>query len=264
MGEIIFTTIINALYEALEKAIEDGIKYVIHKVVDGAGRCVTQIVQQIDTDGDGVYDDEVVLYTIETMIPDLSDGYCLVSDGDTVGIGMPMFEIVDGIDIIDYVDTTDVFHYPTVTANGNGYLLDADGDGDVDDVLVPLDDLTGDGMPDWGLLVDSDDNGIPDASPDAPYYELGSPEYKQIIARSNDIPSIIVMSPDGTMSVYDTNGQITAEDCDTAYSFWVSENGIMDKQLDNYSVTEGLLLCLLLLGGFYFVKSLFKRKDVYR
>lgn len=260
MGEWFLTILVVALEEALENAAE----YVIKKGIDETGKVITKFVQQTDTDGDGVYDNEIVLHTLEMTIPDLSNGYCLVSDGDTVGLGMPMFELIDGMDITLYADTLDPSSLPTVTANGNGYLLDADFDGDEDDVIVAMDDLTGDGMQDFGLLVDADDNGIPDASRSAPYYPVGSPEYKQIIAQTSNIPSIVVMSPDGTMSVYDTSGQITAEDCDTAYSLWVAENGIMDKQLDNYSVTEGLLLCMLLLGGFYFVKSLFKRKDVYR
>ncbi len=77
-------------------------------------------------------------------------------------------------------------------------------------------------------------------------------------------PSIIIMSADGTMTVYDMDGNITAENCDTAYSLWVSENGIMDKPIDYYSVTEGLLLLLLGVSVVFFIRSLFKRKDVYR
>lgn len=262
MGEWVFTTLVITLGDVLADAVEDGIKYVIRKTVDRFGRSITEFVHQIDSDGDGVYDSETVLYTLEMMIPDLSNGYCLVSDGDTVGIGVPMFELIDGIDITLYADTIDPSNLPTITANGNGYLLDADFDGDEDDVIVPLDDLTGDGIRDFGLLVDDDDNGIPDASDAAPYYEIGSPEYKQIMAQSSNVPSIIVMSPDGTMSVYDTSGQITAEDCDTAYSLWMSDNGIMTKPLDNYTVTEGLLLIVGIVACFGFVAKLFRRRKV--
>lgn len=76
--------------------------------------------------------------------------------------------------------------------------------------------------------------------------------------------STIIVSPDGTMTIYDETGAITEEDCDNAYALWVSENGIMNKSLDNYSVTEGLLLISVLSNLFFIIKSLFARKDVFR
>jgi len=102
---------------------------------------------------------------------------------------------------------------------------------------------------------DTDGDGVPDT--DVLEYIL--PQTETTVEKS-----IIIMSADGTMTVYDEGGNITAEDCDTAYSLWVSENGIMEKSLDNYSVTEGLMLCVLLMGAFYFIKSLFRKKDIYR
>ena len=66
------------------------------------------------------------------------------------------------------------------------------------------------------------------------------------------------------MTVYDESGEIKPEDCDNAYSLWVSENGIMEKKLDNYSVTEGLLALVLLFTVINFVRGLFRRKDIYR
>ena len=74
--------------------------------------------------------------------------------------------------------------------------------------------------------------------------------------------SIIIVSPDGTMMLYDENGNLTAEDCDTAYSLWVSENGIMNKPLDNYTVTEGLLLIAGIVACFGFVAKIFRRRKV--
>jgi hypothetical protein len=34
--------------------------------------------------------------------------------------------------------------------------------------------------------------------------------------------------------------------------------------LDDYSVSEGLLLLLLLISGCFFIRGLFRRKDVFR
>lgn len=76
--------------------------------------------------------------------------------------------------------------------------------------------------------------------------------------------TFIVVAPDGTMTIYDESGELKPEDCDKAYSLWVSENGIMDKKLDNYSVTEGLLALVLLFTAVNFVRGLFRRKDIYR
>lgn len=76
--------------------------------------------------------------------------------------------------------------------------------------------------------------------------------------------STIIVNPDGTMTIYDETGSITEEDCDNAYALWVSENGIMNKSLDDYSVTEGLLLLSVLSNCFFIIKSLFSRKDVFR
>lgn len=66
------------------------------------------------------------------------------------------------------------------------------------------------------------------------------------------------------MTIYDESGNITAENCDMAYSLWLSDNGIMSKKMNNYSVTEGLLFLILLLTAFNFVRGLFRRKDVFR
>lgn len=264
MEEILLQIILQALYDALKKAIESKIDYEIRKAVDVFGNYVTQIVQEVDTDGDGITDSEVVLHTMDIVIPDLSNGYCICDKGQEIGIGFPEFEVIDGREIQQYTGMWETFSTPRITGNGGGYLLDMDGDDKQDETVIPLDDMNGDGIPEWGWVTDDDDNGVPDASRNAPFYPVGSDEYMSVIQKDSNVPSIIVMSPDGTMSVYDTNGQITAENCDTAYSLWVADNGIMNKQLDNYSVTEGLLLCVLLMGGFFFVKSLFKRKDVYK
>lgn len=258
MEEIIIQFILIAVEQAIQSAIEGAINYVIRKVVDETGRWVTEIVYQIDSDGDGVTDTEQTVYTLDAVIPDMDTGYCLCNDGDQVGIGFPTFEIVDGTTV------GDIFNGDQLTGGRNGWIVDADGDGEFD-VLVPLlTDLTGDGVSDWGKVIDRDNNGLPDASPDLPFYPVGSDGYDQIAHSSSEGVDIVLVSSDGEIAVYDRNGNIKAEDVDNAYTLWVSENNIMDKHLDNYSVTEGLLLLMLLVSVAFFIRSLFKRKDYYR
>lgn len=73
-------------------------------------------------------------------------------------------------------------------------------------------------------------------------------------------PSIIVVGSDGSMTVYDLEGNITAEDCDTAYGLWVAENGIMNKPIANYTVTEGILLIAFICGMFKVFSRIFRRR----
>lgn len=103
----------------------------------------------------------------------------------------------------------------------------------------------------WG--TDTDGDGTPDTD-----------VTDWLISNDNTTvqKSIIIMSADGTMTVYDENGNITAEDCDTAYQLWVSENGIMNKPLNYYTVTEGLLLIAGIAACFGFVFKMFRRRKV--
>lgn len=258
MEEIIIQFVLIALEQALQSAIEGAIKYIIRKVVDETGRWCTEIVYQIDSDGDGVTDTDQVVYTLDTIIPDIDTGYCLCNDGETIGIGFPIYDIVDGTTV------GDIFDGDNLTGGRNGWIVDVDGDG-IFDVIVPfLTDLTGDGVPDWGKIIDDDNNGLPDASPDLPFYPVGSDGYDEIANGGSSGVDIVLVSSDGEIAVYDRNGNIKAEDVDNAYTLWVSENNIMDKKLDNYSVTEGLLLLMLLISVVFFIRSLFKRKDYYR
>ncbi len=223
MEDIIFQLILVALEKAAEEAIERGIELIIDKAVDEAGNTVTRILYEFDSDGDGINDSTETILTIDTIIPDLDDGYCLVNKDNQIGLGFPEYRILDGMDITAYIEDD------SFTASDDGFLVDYDGDGEYDDVLVPLPyDVTGDGFNDYGWLVDIDDNGLPDAADNAPFYPVGSEEYTYLV------------------EVVKGN------------------SGIMDKPIDNYTVTEGLLLLITLMTSVYFLKSLFKRKDVYR
>ncbi len=245
--------ILTMLKEVIAEAI---VKYAVWEVrrrVDAIGNSISQIVAIIDSDGDGVGDTEQILCSFDVSIPDLSNGYCIVNRENEIGIGLPELELMDW----DFV--TALFDGEPITGNGEYFRIN-------DDVYLPLDfDYSGDGIDDFVKVVDNDGNGIPDASDDAPFYPVGSEQYDNIVSSiEQGGKSFIIVSPDGTMTIYDENGNITAEDCDNAYAIWVSENGIMDKKLDNYSVTEGLLLCSLLVSVVFFIRSLFKRKDVFK
>lgn len=221
MEEIIISIILQALEEAIAKAIKEGINYIVRKVVDAAGNVITEIVYQYDSDGDGSIDGEQVIYTLDTLIPSLDNGYCLCNKGDKIGLGFPQFKLVDGSQIADLIDTD------IVTGNDNGFIVDLDNDGENDDILVPLPDFTGDGLPDWGWLVDRNDDGLPDVSPSSPFYPVGSEGYHEIVSR------------------------VTVED----YT-------IMNKPISDYTVTEGILLIFLIVGAFKLVGKAFRRKKV--
>lgn len=257
MEQVIFQIVLVAIEQAIQSAVEGAIDYIIRKVVDETGRIVTEIVYRIDSDGDGSPDSEQVVYTLDTLIPSFDDGYCICNRDDEIGIGLPQYKVIDGTSISELLPDLSV-----VTGNSDGFIVDIDGDGLQDDVLIPLPDITGDGQSDWGWIVDDDDNGIPDASPDSPFYPVGSDGYDQIVRGSSDGVDIVLVSSDGEIAVYDRNGNIKADDVDNAYALWVSENGIMDKPIRNYTVTEGLLFLSFVVGAFAFVSKLWRKRRV--
>ena len=219
------------LEQLLSELIGQGIKYIIRKTVDALGNTVTEILYKYDSDGDGIEDAEQVIYTLDTLIPDMSEGYAIVNQGDEIGIGLPQYELIDSVDMADRL-------IDTVTGNNNGYLIG-------DDVYVPLPfDFSGDGLTDWDRVVDDG--------------------YDQIVKNisSGSGKSIIIVSPDGTTCVYDENGNITEQDCETAYQIWVSDNNIMSKPLDYYTPTEGLLLLTFVVSLFGFFGNIFRRRRV--
>lgn len=258
--EIIGTVVIPIIEYAVKVAIEKAVEYVVRKGIDEAGRAITRIGYYLDTDGDGI-EEFIELGCWDTLMPDFDDTFSICNDGDKIGLGMPQYQLIDGMSITDYADTLDTSNLPTITGNSQGWLMDVDFDGEKE-VVVELPDLTGDGFPDFGWPVDTNDDSLPDASPDGPFIEFGSEEYDKYVQQTKEAGNIIVVSGDGSMSVYDMNGNITAEDCDTAYSLWVSKNGIMNKPIDNYTVTEGLLFIGFIVASFGFLHKIFRRKRV--
>lgn len=241
MGEIAFAVLVELIKAAVVHAVKEGIKYVIRKVVDEAGRVATQIIYLYDDDGDGISDREETILTLDILIPDLSDGYCLCNKDNEIGFGFPQYRIIDGtqmpsmlhnIQLLDGGEIVDLPELPSVddldiiSGNDDGFIVDIDNDGEFDDILLPTSDFTGDGLPDWRWLVDDDNNGIPDVSPYSPFYPIGSEEYDTIVERS---------------------GQ--------------ENSGIMNKKLNDYTVSEGLLALILLFTVINFVRGLFRRGD---
>lgn len=131
--------------------------------------------------------------------------YSLVNQGDQLGLGYPALKTLDSSDVLPYLKDLDIY-----LSDGDGFMIDLDRDGASDDILFPLPyDFTGDGIPDFQIVVDDDDNGVPDVAPDSPFYPVGSDEYIEIVERLSD---------EGTPA--------------------------LEKHFSNYSVTEALLFLI--------------------
>ena len=223
MEEIIIGLILESLANAVTQAVSDGISYIIKKAVDETGKMITQIVYEFDSDGDGTNDSEQVIYTLDYTIPNLDNGYCLVNKGNEIGLGLPEFRLVDSEDVLPKLRDLNGF-----LSDGNGFIIDLDDDGMKDDILFPLPfDFTGDGIPDFQIVVDDDDNGIPDVSPYSPFYPIGSDEYQYIIETHSD-----------------------------------SEVPALDKSFQNYTVTEALLFLIFIASAIGVASKFFKRRKI--
>lgn len=185
----------------------------------------------------------------------VNDGLSIVENTDGVlGLGFPQYFVIDNFELADLISG-----FPAFTGSTGCIYTDLDADG-VKDMVVPVgSDLTGDGVNDFAYVVDLNLNGIPDACPDTVFYPKGSPDYKRIVDQRFG-GSIIIVNPDGTMTIYDTAGNITEEVVDTAQSLWISENNFLDKRFENYSVSEGFLFLLFVLIGVSVIKFLFGRR----
>lgn len=223
-------------------------KWEIQRKIDSIGNSISQIVAVFDDDGDGVTDREEVVFEFDVSVPDLSDQFSIVNRDDEIGLGYPQLQIVPACDLPAFIEGV------TVTGNDHSILID-------DEVYCPLPlDYDGDGLPDWGKVIDEDHNGVPDAAPDVPFYPVGSDGYNQIISAGDSGKSLIIVSPDGNISVYDPAGELQYEDFNEAYSLWLQDNAALDKPFAYYSVTEALLLIVALFAGVSLVGKLFKRR----
>jgi len=109
-------------------------------------------------------------------------------------------------------------------------------------------------------FIDDDGDGVPD-NPDDPFLPWDPTELFPDVEPANEI-TYVMINPDGTMTIYDEAGNITAEVADNAYSLWLSENAALDKPFKNYSVTEALLLIVALGSLVGLVSKIFKRRKL--
>lgn len=123
----------------------------------------------------------------------------------------------------------------------------------------------------WQAFTDDDGDRLPD-DPDNPFqiWDHEPEDWNPFLPIDPDTPPVyetpplqfIIIGPDGTMTIYDEEGNITAEDCDTAYSLWISENGALDKPFSNYSVSEALLLFIAAGSVVGLIFKIFKRRKL--
>lgn len=235
MGEIVAVLlpfVIEGLKIALENAIKEGIKYVVRKVINEAGKAVIRFVAE---------GTEEIIYELDASVAQLSGvwnsmGLALGNCGDEVGFGIPIYRLVSNNEFSSFLNIAPLAadddtspDLPVLSYLGSTALVDIDGDGETEPML-PIPDFDGDGYDDWKTIVDDDDNGLPDLSPDLPFYPVGSDEFTYIVE------------------------QQTKQD----------DRPIMETPLDGYSVTEGLLALILLFTVLNFIRGLFTRKDVFR
>lgn len=246
--------ILALLSELLTQAITQYAKWEIKRKLNNAGKFVSEFYALIDNDGDGVAEHEELVFSFDASVPQSYNGYSLVNNGDEIGLGYPEYEIIDAAEFASRISN---HNDGTITATDDYYIVD-------DDVYLPIPvDYDLDGRNDWGRVLDENHDGIPDSSPSGPFYPVGSDEFNQIIEttkqQSGD-KSFIIVSAEGTVSVYDPNGDLNEEDYDKAYSLWLKDNAALDKPFKNYSVTEALLLIVAIFAGVSLFGKLFKRR----
>lgn len=214
------TAAINAAREVVDAAT--GLVISIRKFVDAFGNVSTQIYYKYDSDGDGEADAEKVIYNIESYIPDLNEPYQLVDNNGTIGLGFPMLRTIDSVDVAAGFSESD-YHSSTC----GGYRLALEGDDVLDDVVYPLPfDFSGDSLPDFQIVVDDNDNGLPDYCPTSPFYPIGSEGYQEILeAHSENVPAL-------------------------------------DKSFKNYTVSEALLFVIACGSLVAIFSKIFKRRKL--
>lgn len=192
------------------------------------------------------------------LLPTAENGLQLVEDLEGVlGLGYPQYFVLDGFELSEMLSA-----FPYFTGSSSCFYTDVDGDG-IRDMIVPIGgDLTGDGVTDFAYVLDMDGNGIPDADPEGVFYPVGSEDYKRIISTRTQ-GGIIIMSSDGSMTVYDPAGTLTYETYNEAYALWLKDNSALDKKFDNYSVSEGLLFLLFVLVAVAVCKFAFGKRGLY-
>lgn len=186
---------IAAVIDAVRKTVDSatGLVISIRKFIDSFGNVSTQIYYKYDSDGDGKADSEQVIYDVDYYIPDLSEPYQLVDKDGEIGIGYPKLRAIDSSEVLPALPSADsendIDYY---SSDGDGYRISLQDDGYLDDVVYPLPfDFTGDGINDFQIVVDDNNNGLPDYCPSAPFYPIGSEGYQEIVEKySDNVPAL--------------------------------------------------------------------------
>ena len=178
------TALINAARETVDAVT--GLVVSVRKFVDSFGNVSSQIYYKYDSDGDGELDAEEVIYNIDSYIPDLNEPYQLVDRDGKIGLGFPKLKLLDSSDVLPAISSSEF-----LSSDGNGFRIALD-DGVADDVLYSLPfDYTGDGVNDFQIVVDDNNNGLPDAAPNSPFYPIGSEGYQEIVEKySDNVPAL--------------------------------------------------------------------------
>ncbi len=163
------------LYKLGQKVLEFN-SITFKKVVDGAGKV---FVKFIGDNGEEVY-------TLDTPVLTLDNGFVLVNKDEEVGLGYPSYRLVSAADVLPVLQDSDFI------SDGDSISVDLDGDGACDEVIRPVPyDGDGDGVDDFEIIVDDDDNGLPDVSPYSPFYPIGSEGYQEILETySDNVPAL--------------------------------------------------------------------------
>lgn len=246
--------ILAILCEMLSQAILQYTQWEIKRKLDNAGKAISEFYALFDDDGDGQTDREELVFSFDVSVPQNYSGFSIVNSGDEIGLGYPEYEIIDSNEFSSRISNR---NDGTITTTDNYYIID-------DDVYLPIPlDYNGDGQLDWGRVLDENHDGVPDASPSGPFYPVGSDDFNRIIEttkKESGEKSFIIVSAEGTVSVYDPNGDLTEEDYDKAYTLWLKDNAALEKPFKHYSVTEALLLIVAIFAGVSLVGKLFKRR----
>lgn len=203
----------HVLMELAKKNFEAN-EFIFKKTI-GAGGFIVKIFHKLEGGGE-----EEVL-TLDNPVLILDNGYALVNKGDELGLGYPSYRFLSSSEALPVLQNSDYI------SAGESTYVDLDGDGGCDEVIKPVPyDGDGDGLPDFEIIVDDDDNGLPDISPYSKFYPVGSEGYQEIIeAYSQNVPAL-------------------------------------DKSFHNYTVTEALLFLIAFCAGIGVISKIIRRRKL--
>ena len=73
---------------------------------------------------------------------------------------------------------------------------------------------------------------------------------------------IIIVSPDGTITFYNSDGDVDTSTSELAHNLWAAQYGALDKPFNLYSVSESLLLVIAAAAVVFIFSKIFKRRKL--